>query len=127
MTHPVAHRVAGWTLGALMVVALSSPAAATCTQVRQLLSQGMSVGEVAATLGAPIAAVQTCLQPRSTLIPANRVMNPAGPPPLGAAGPPPLGAAGPAPLGAAGPAPRGAAGPAPHNAPGPPPFGAPGP
>jgi len=109
-----------------MMIAVSSPASATCTQVRALLSQGWSVGDVAAELGAPVAAVQTCLQPRVINAPVAR-QPAAGPPPLGAAGPAPHGAPGPAPRGAAGPAPHGAPGPAPHGAPGPPPLGAAGP
>lgn len=117
----MAHRL-GWTVAAAFAIGISSPAAATCNQVAELLSQGLSVGQVADVLGAPVGAVQACLAPQS--VPANRrhkLIGPssnsaAGPAPFGAAGPPPLGAAGPAPLGAAGPAPLGAAGPPPFNA-----------
>jgi hypothetical protein len=126
MAHRLPQRAARWALGAAMVIAASAPAGATCTQVRALLSQGLSVGEVAAELGAPIGFVQACLQPRVLNAPVSR-QPAAGPPPLGAAGPAPHGAAGPAPHGAAGPAPHGAPGPAPHGAPGPPPLGAAGP
>jgi hypothetical protein len=117
----MAHRL-GWAITAALVIGISSPAAATCNQVAELLSQGLSIGQVADVLGAPVGAVQACLAPHS--IPANprhRLVGPssnsaAGPAPFGAAGPAPLGAAGPAPLGAAGPPPLGAAGPAPFNA-----------
>jgi len=106
-----AARITRSVLGALILVGAASPvAAATCAEVNQLLAQGLSVGQVAGALGAPVAGVQACLQPRGA------VGNPAGPAPFGAAGPPPLGAPGPPPLGAAGPAP--------HNAAGPPPLGA---
>jgi hypothetical protein len=101
---------------AVALIGTASTARATCRQVHELLAQGFSVGEVAAGLGAPVAAVQACLQRVTFAAPAPRVSNAAGPPPLGAAGPPPLGAAGPPPLGAAGPPPLGAPGPAPLRA-----------
>jgi len=114
-------RFARWTLGAALLSAAASPAAASsCAQVQDLVSQGLSLGQVAAALGAPVGAVQACLQPRSVPAPPGRV-------PVGPAGPAPFGAAGPAPWGAAGPAPLGAAGPPPLGAPGPPPLGAAGP
>src|SRR5215468_1859085 len=120
MSHRIARRQMPWIVGAAMMIAASSPAAATCSDVHQLLSQGLSVGQVAAALGASVRAVQACLQPISVPAPPSRVVsNPAGPSPFGAAGPPPFGAAGPAPLGAAGPPPLGAAGPSPFRGAGP--------
>ena len=118
-------RHARWALGALLLGLIASPAAASsCAQVQNMVSQGMSLGQVAAALGVPVGAVQACLQPN----PAERAgLNAAGPPPLGAAGPPPLGAGGAAPLGAAGAPPLGAPGPPPRGAAGPPPLHAPGP
>jgi hypothetical protein len=117
MTHRLSYLATGWLLGSMIVAAAAPASAATCAQARQLLSQGLSLAEVAGTIGAPVGFVQTCAQSRMIT----------GGMSSGAAGPPPLGAAGPPPLGAAGPAPHGAPGPAPHGAPGPPPLGAAGP
>lgn len=103
-------------LAGAALIGTASAASATCRQVHELLAQGFSVAEVAAGLGAPVGAVQACVQRVSFAAPANRFTTAAGPAPLGAAGPPPLGAAGPPPLGAAGPPPLGAAGPAPLGA-----------
>jgi hypothetical protein len=115
-----------WLPAAVLVFAFAPPAAATCAQVHDLLSQGLTVGQVSQVLNAPVGAIQACLQPRPAMgVPGNRSLGPAGPAPLSAAGPAPLGAAGPAPLGAAGPAPIGAAGPAPIGAAGPAPINAP--
>src|SRR5262245_2329465 len=108
-------------IGAAVVIGAAAPATATCHQVHQLLSQGLTIEEVANALGASVAAVQTCVHPGTGVVrsaphsnPAGvAAVGPAGPPPIGAAGPPPLGAAGPPPIGAAGPPPLGAAGPAP--------------
>jgi|SRR6185369_28270 len=104
------------SFAAVALIGIASGASATCQRVHELLAQGFSVAEVADGLGAPVAAVQACLQRLSFAAPMNRATTAAGPPPLGAAGPPPLGAAGPPPLGAAGPPPLGAAGPAPLGA-----------
>jgi hypothetical protein len=130
MAHPLAARQWGW-LAAALVIAAATPAAASCDQVRQLFAQGHSLADIAAEFGAPLGAVQACVQPRGASAPSNRIngvgvpsSSAAGPAPLGAAGPAPLGAAGPAPLGAAGPAPLGAAGPAPLGAAGPAPSNA---
>jgi hypothetical protein len=120
MTHEFPKRLARWALATAIVAGAASPAAATCEQVGQLLARGLSITQVAVALGAPIGAVQACLQPLFT-------GSAAGPAPLGAAGPAPFGAAGPAPFGAAGPAPLGAGGPAPLGAAGPAPLGAAGP
>jgi len=117
----MAHRL-GWTVAAALMIGISSPAAATCNQVAELLSQGLSIGQVADVLGAPVGAVQACLEPQ--FVPRNPRHRMVGPSSNSAAGPAPLGAAGPAPLGAAGPPPLGAAGPAPLGAAGPPPFNA---
>lgn len=109
--------LAGFAVAVL--IGAAPRANATCRQVRELVAQGFSIGEIAAGLGAPVGAVQACLQPVAFAGHPNRVVGGAtdgavfsapGPPPLGAAGPPPLGAAGPPPLGAPGPAPFGAAG-----------------
>ena len=105
----------------LVVVGTAGAAAATCSQVNQLMAQGFSDVEIASALGASVGAVQSCARQRPVVI------GPAGPAPLGAAGPAPFGASGPAPLGAAGPAPMGAAGRAPIGAAGPAPIGAAGP
>jgi hypothetical protein len=126
MTNSLPKRLARWTTAAALLIGTVAPAAATCADVHDLLSRGLSVAQVSAMLNASVGAVQACLQPRpSVVVPArNRSLGPAGPAPLGAAGPAPLGAAGPAPLGAAGPAPLGAAGPAPLGAAGPAPINA---
>ncbi len=103
----------GLLLGASLAIIDVTPAAADgCAQARQLFRQGARPDQIASALGAPLGAVQACLQTR--VAPPGQVPGgAAGPAPLGAAGPPPRGAAGPAPLGAAGPAPLGAAGPPP--------------
>jgi hypothetical protein len=120
MTQGCSQRFARWALAAAIVAGAASSAAATCEQVDQLLARGLSITQVAVALGAPIGAVQACLQPLST-------GSAAGPAPFGAAGPAPFGAAGPAPFHAAGAAPFGAGGPAPLGAAGPAPLGAAGP
>ena len=125
MTNCLPKRFARWTTGAALLIGIAAPASATCADVHDLLSQGLSVAQVSQVLNASVGAVQACLQPRPAGIapaPRNHSLGPAGPAPLGAAGPAPLGAAGPAPLGAAGPAPLGAAGPAPLGAAGPAPI-----
>jgi hypothetical protein len=122
MAYRLLKRSAGWVAGAALVIATSSPAAASCNQVGELLSQGLSIAQVADVLGAPVGAVQACLQPRPGQAAGGRVVGRAAPAPISAAGPPPLGAAGPPPLGAAGPPPLGAAGPPPLGAAGPPPL-----
>lgn len=111
MTGPRVPRWFGLTLSALMLVAAAAPVAATqeCAQVRQLMSQGFSINQIASEFGVPVGAIQSCAA-------APALSGPAGPAPIGAAGPPPHGAAGPPPIGAAGPAPHGAAGPAPIGA-----------
>ncbi len=134
MARAIAGRVVGVAIGAVLAMGTVSPAGANCAQVNELLAQGFSIDQVANGLGAPVGAVQACLQ-RGSIPGASRAprmdmgqsFDAAGPPPLGAAGPPPLGAAGPPSLGAAGPPPRGAAGPPPLGAAGPPPLGAAGP
>jgi hypothetical protein len=126
MTRRIVRRLVLGMAGAIAVIAMANASqAATCAEVTQLVGQGISIGDVAAALEVPVAAVQSCFQPRAMVVPGPRVMHdPAGPPPLGAAGPPPLGAAGPPPLGAAGPPPLGAPGKAPLGAPGKAPLGA---
>ena len=114
---------------AALIASLHAPAGADdggCAQAMQLQAQGLSLEEIAATLGLSVDAVRgLCAAPHSVPAPASRVAGgAAGPAPMGAAGPAPMGAAGPAPLGAAGPAPLGAAGPAPMGAAGPAPMGA---
>ena len=118
MARTIAGQVVGVAIGVALAMGTASSAAANCSQVTQLLAQGFSIGQVANALGAPVGAVQACLQPVSISGGRNRAarmdmgqsFDAAGPPPLGAAGPPPLGAAGPPPLGAAGPPPIGHAG-----------------
>lgn len=122
MSNRLSRQRSGWMAGAAMMIAASA-ADASCSQVGELLSQGWSIAQVADALGAPIGAVQACLQPRPANVrPSQRMVGPAGPPSISPAGPAPLGAPGPAPLGAAGPAPLGAAGPAPLGAAGPAPL-----
>ena len=102
----------------LLVPAVVPAGNAGCQRAMQLQAQGLSIEDIAATLGTTVDGVHAlCAAPRSVPAPAGRVaVGAAGPAPLGAAGPAPLGAAGPAPMGAAGPAPMGAAGPAPMGA-----------
>lgn len=99
---------------------------AGCEQAVRLQRHGLSIEEIAQTMGLSVAAVHgLCGRPAPSAVAPNGrvVVGPAGPPPFGAAGPAPLGAAGPPPLGAAGPAPLGAAGPAPIGAAGKAPVG----
>jgi len=126
MTH--VHRLA---CGSLVLAALTLAAGVAqgngpgCARALQLEAQGLTVDEIAHSMGITVAAVQSlCVSPQSVVVPAGRApVGAAGPAPFGAAGPAPLGAAGPAPIGAAGPAPIGAAGPAPIGAAGPAPIG----
>lgn len=110
----------GLVLAALIIgTATAAPADnGGCAQAMQLQAQGLTLEEIAATLGMSVGAVRgLCAAPPSVPAAAGRVVTgAAGPAPLGAAGPAPMGAAGPAPMGAAGPAPFGAAGPAPMGA-----------
>lgn len=117
----VHHSLRGSLVLAALIAGLLAPAHADnagCARAMQLQAQGLSLDEIAGTLGMSVDAVRgLCAAPRSVPAPAGRVaVGAAGPAPMGAAGPAPLGAAGPAPLGAAGPAPMGAAGPAPMGA-----------
>ena len=88
MTRRIVRRLVLGVAGAIAVIATANVSqAATCAQVTQLVAQGVSIGDVAAALQVPVAAVQSCFQPRAMVMPGPRVMNnPAGPPPLGAAG-----------------------------------------
>ena len=82
------------SFAAVALIGIASGASATCQRVHELLAQGFSVAEVADGLGAPVAAVQACLQRLSFAAPMNRATTTTGPPPLSTAGPAPLGAGG---------------------------------
>ena len=114
------HRALRFALpfAALIVTTTGSALAnAGCEHALRLQQQGLSIEEIAHSMGLSIAAVNGLCGQRtaqSVVVPNGRVpVGPAGPAPMGAAGPAPMGAPGPAPMGAAGPAPMGAAGPAP--------------